>query len=96
MIGKRNVAQKFPGVVDVKGRPPAVPALHPQQPIYRAPGSRFLRRAIARLRLVQTNQHHRGVIDIRVKFVRKFKVPTGWFQVRPLHRPIAFATALLS
>ena len=81
VVGEGNLFQDVLGAILVEGRPAAVLALEGQHPLQAA-----LEAFIALLRVVgrdfaQGQQHHGGVVHVRVPFVVELKDPAAGFDV---------------
>ncbi len=64
MIGERHLVEQLPVVIDVKGGPTAIGALHANQPVDGAPLDTGLPFGIRRPGVFESEQHHGGVVDI--------------------------------
>ena len=75
-------------------QPPSLD-LHRQQPV----DARVSRRPAAPSgptprAAAQRQQHHRRVVDVRIKLVGEFEIPAGRLGIRPLDAPVALAPDL--
>ena len=76
VVGEGHVAQELPVVVHVEGRPAAVARLHGEQPVDGALPAGLLRRRVRGARVPQRQQHHGGVVDVRVELVGDTRRPS--------------------
>ena len=85
MVRKGNEAQRLPVVIDIKRRPSPVFRLHRNSQFTARLTHAFLSVRIDARAWSRAEQDHRGIVDVRVKFVREFEVPSRWLNIRTLN-----------
>ena len=79
MIGKRHLLQHAFGAVFIERRPAPVLALEGQCPLQAALEALIALLPIIGRHLPQRQQHHRGIVHVRVPFIVEFKHPPAGF-----------------
>src|SRR6185312_1006301 len=89
VIGKRNLAQKLPVVIDIESRPSAVFALHGEQPVDGALLACLLLNRVGSASAAQGEKDHSRVVNVGIELIGEFEAPARWFYIGPLYAPIA-------
>ena len=95
VIGKRHVLEHHAIVVLVERRPPAVAALHREDPINGALDGLPQITSVRMLHMGQCQADHRAVINIWVELIVEFEIPAAGLPFRIFYFPVADAPYLL-